>query len=167
MNFMSSSSLKIYLSFLFNIRSVLISFAKETCTISKFLCYQCDSRTDDYCRDPFDMRRANRTLECADYCVKFLHYDNMTNNGVFIRRGCVNDYLLYRLSKIDVCYKHTTSSTFAQGRFCMCAKEMCNIGISHNQSKLLLIIILKFLHHCYQRIFSYCNDDYIQQFHIF
>ncbi|CAF0802206.1 unnamed protein product [Didymodactylos carnosus] len=143
-----------------------MSFAKETCTISKFLCYQCDSRTDDYCRDPFDMRQANRTLECADYCVKFLHYDNLTDGGVFVRRGCVNDYLLYRLSKIDVCYKHTHSSAFTQGRFCMCAKEMCNVGTSHRHSTALLIAIITFIYYSYKRIFSYSGDGYIQHFHL-
>jgi hypothetical protein len=72
------------------------------------------------------MHQANRTVECADYCVKFFHFDGKSTNDTFIRRGCLTDYFLHRLSKIDVCYRHTTGSNFTIGRFCMCAKEMCN-----------------------------------------
>lgn len=118
--------------------------SKETCTVAKFVCYQCDSRVDDYCGDPFTTQRANRTVECSDYCVKFFHFDGVSTNSTFVRRGCLTDYFLYRLSKIDVCYRHTTGSNFTMGRFCMCAKEMCNrssIQRTHYLIFLLLIFI--------------------------
>ncbi len=117
----------VYLSILIHqLRTLVIVVAKETCTMAKFVCYQCDSRVDDYCGDPFKMHRANRTVECTDYCVKFFHFHGTSTNDTFVRRGCLNDYFLYRLSKIDVCYRHSTSTNFSTGRFCMCAKEMCN-----------------------------------------
>ncbi|CAF0800023.1 unnamed protein product [Rotaria sp. Silwood1] len=141
----------VYLSILIHqLRTLLVVVAKETCSVAKFVCYQCDSRVDDYCGDPFKMHHANRTVECADYCVKFFHFDGTSTNDTFIRRGCLNDYSLYRLSKIDVCYRHATSTNFSIGRFCMCAKEMCNQGSIEENSlyfiitfQLLLLIKLK------------------------
>ena len=111
--------------------------------MAKFVCYQCDSRTDDYCGDPFKVHRANRTVECSDYCVKFFHFDGTSTNDTFIRRGCLTDYFLHRLSKIDVCYRHTTGSNFTMGRFCMCAKEMCNRATRH-RSIFTDILVLMF-----------------------
>ncbi|CAF1179974.1 unnamed protein product [Adineta ricciae] len=93
---------QIYLSiFIQQLRTLLVVVAKETCTMAKFVCYQCDSRVDDYCNDPFKITRANRTVECSDYCVKFFHFDGTSTNQTFVRRGCLNDYFLYRLPKID------------------------------------------------------------------
>lgn len=136
--------LSIYLSIIIHqLQSFVSVFAKETCTMAKFVCYQCDSRVDDYCGDPFKLHRANRTVECADYCVKFFHFDGPSTNDTFIRRGCLNDYFLHRLSKIDVCYRHTTGSNFTMGRFCMCAKEMCN-GSSKSHSSFIDLLILPF-----------------------
>ena len=112
--------------------------------MAKFVCYQCDSRLDDYCGDPFKIQRANRTIECSDYCVKFFHYDETSTNETYIRRGCLNDYSLHRLSKIDVCYRHTTGSNFTMGRFCMCAKEMCNRASVREPSPMLLLFIITF-----------------------
>ena len=109
--------------------------------MAKFVCYQCDSRVDDYCGDPFKVHRANRTVECSDYCVKFFHFDGISTNATFVRRGCLNDYFLHRLSKIDVCYRHTTGSNFTLGRFCMCAKEMCNRASIDKTSEYFLLII--------------------------
>ncbi|CAF4563705.1 unnamed protein product, partial [Rotaria sp. Silwood2] len=108
----------VYLSILIHqLRTLLVVVAKETCSVAKFVCYQCDSRVDDYCGDPFKMHHANRTVECTDYCVKFFHFDGSSTNDTFIRRGCLNDYFLYRLSKIDVCYRHATGTNFSIGRF--------------------------------------------------
>ncbi|CAF0930338.1 unnamed protein product [Adineta ricciae] len=139
---------QIYLSiFIQQLRTLLVVVAKETCTMAKFVCYQCDSRVDDYCNDPFKITRANRTVECSDYCVKFFHFDGTSTNQTFVRRGCLNDYFLYRLPKIDVCYRHTTGSNFTIGRFCMCAKEMCNTGSSHPTtfSYFVLLITLQLI----------------------
>lgn len=110
--------------------------------MAKFVCYQCDSRVDDYCGDPFKPQRANRTVECSDYCVKFFHFDGTSTNDTFIRRGCLTDYFLYRLSKIDVCYRHTTGSNFTIGRFCMCAKEMCNRAATDKTMSLYFILFI-------------------------
>jgi hypothetical protein len=132
----------VYLSILIHqLRTLVVVVAKETCSMAKFVCYQCDSRVDDYCGDPFKMYKANRTVECADYCVKFFHYDGTFTNNTYVRRGCLNDYFLHRLSKVDVCYRHATGAgtNFSSGRFCMCAKEMCN-GASMESKSLYLII---------------------------
>ncbi|CAF0778243.1 unnamed protein product [Adineta steineri] len=135
----------IYLSiFIHQLRTILVVVAKETCTMAKFVCYHCDSRVDDYCGDPFKVNRANRTVECSDYCVKFFHFDNISTNQTFIRRGCLTDYFLYRLSKIDVCYRHTTGSNFTIGRFCMCAKEMCNRASFDKTTSSYFIILIIF-----------------------
>ena len=131
----------VYLSFLIHqLRTLLVVVAKETCSMAKFVCYQCDSRVDDYCGDPFKISSANRTVECADYCVKFFHFDGPTSNDTFIRRGCLNDYFLHRLSKIDVCYRHATGTNFSLGRFCMCAKEMCNRAASNEPFSIIYLI---------------------------
>ncbi|CAF1114911.1 unnamed protein product [Rotaria sordida] len=141
MKFLSS----IYLSiFIHQLRTLLIVVTKETCTMAKFVCYQCDSRVDDYCGDPFKVHRANRTVECSDYCVKFFHFDGTSTNDTFVRRGCLTDYFLYRLSKIDVCYRHTTGSNFTIGRFCMCAKEMCNQASVNNTNSFYFIFLIIF-----------------------
>ncbi|CAF0843205.1 unnamed protein product [Rotaria sordida] len=144
----------VYLSILIHqLRTLLIVVAKETCSVAKFVCYQCDSRVDDYCGDPFKMHHANRTVECADYCVKFFHFDGTSTNDTFIRRGCLNDYFLYRLSKIDVCYRHATSTNFSIGRFCMCAKEMCNQGSIEKNSLYFIITFQLFIFIKLKRIF--------------
>ncbi|CAF1145507.1 unnamed protein product [Rotaria magnacalcarata] len=135
----------IYLSIcIHQLRTILVVVAKETCTMAKFVCYQCDSRVDDYCGDPFKVHRANRTVECSDYCVKFFHFDGKSTNDTFVRRGCLTDYFLYRLSKIDVCYRHTTGSNFTIGRFCMCAKEMCNRASFHKTTSLYFTFLITF-----------------------
>lgn len=112
--------------------------------MAKFVCYQCDSRVDVGCGDPFKMHQANRTVECADYCVKFFHSEGLSANDTFVKRGCLTDYVLYRLSKIDVCYRHATGTNFTIGRFCMCGKEMCN-GSSIEQSSLYIILAVQLL----------------------
>ncbi|CAF1125973.1 unnamed protein product [Rotaria sp. Silwood1] len=112
--------------------------------MAKFVCYQCDSRVDDYCGDPFKVHRANRTVECSDYCVKFFHFDGTSTNDTFVRRGCLTDYFLHRLSKIDVCYRHAPGSNFTIGRFCMCAKEMCNHTSSNTTISLDFIFLIIF-----------------------
>ena len=122
--------------------------------MAKFVCYQCDSRVDDYCGDPFKIHRANRTVECADYCVKFYHFNETSTNETFVRRGCLTDYYLNRLSKIDVCYRHTTGSNFTMGRFCMCAKEMCNSTSNNSLSCVFLLTFQLLLLVALQRIFS-------------
>ncbi|CAF3632232.1 unnamed protein product [Rotaria sordida] len=99
------------------------------------------------------MHHANRTVECADYCVKFFHFDGTSTNDTFIRRGCLNDYFLYRLSKIDVCYRHATSTNFSIGRFCMCAKEMCNQGSIEKNSLYFIITFQLFIFIKLKRIF--------------
>ena len=135
----------VYLPILIHqLRTLVVVLAKETCSMARFVCYQCDSRVDDYCGDPFKMHKANRTVECADYCVKFFHFDGTSTNDTFVRRGCLNDYFLYRLSKIDVCYRHASGTNFSIGRFCMCAKEMCNRASRINKS-IYFIIGFQFL----------------------
>ncbi len=144
----------VYLSILIHqLRTLLVVVAKETCTMAKFVCYQCDSRVDDYCGDPFKMNRANRTVECADYCVKFFHFDGTSTNDTFIRRGCLTDYFLYRLSKIDVCYRHATGTNFSIGRFCMCAKEMCNRASIEKKSLYFILGFQLFILTKLERIF--------------
>ena len=125
-------------------RTLLVVVAKETCTVAKFICYQCDSRVNDYCGDPFIAHRANRTVECSDYCVKFFHFDGKSVNNTFVRRGCLTDYFLHRLSKIDVCYRHTSDSNFTTGRFCMCAKEMCNQTSTYKTTSLYFFLLITF-----------------------
>ena len=145
----------VYLSLLIHqLRTLVVVVAKETCSMAKFVCYQCDSRVDDYCGDPFKMHRANRTVECADYCVKFFHFDGPTNNETFIRRGCLNDYFLNRLSKIDVCYRHAAASNFSTGRFCMCAKEMCNEAAWTRRKSSEMLVVFLLIMICWQRILS-------------
>ncbi|CAF1678087.1 unnamed protein product [Rotaria magnacalcarata] len=135
----------VYLSILIHqLRTILVVVAKETCSMARFVCYQCDSRVDDGCGDPFKMHQVNRTVECADYCVKFFHSEGTSANSTFVRRGCLHDYALYRLSKIDVCYRHAAGANFSNGRFCMCGKEMCN-DVSIEKSSIYLIIVVQLL----------------------
>lgn len=137
----------VYLSILIHqLRTLVVVVAKETCSMAKFVCYQCDSRVDDYCGDPFKIQQANRTVECVDYCVKFSHYDPSSAQDVYIRRGCLTDYLLHRLSKIDVCYRHAAATNLSLGRFCMCAKEMCNrASTMRDQSGRIFLVVLMLL----------------------
>ncbi|XP_076324423.1 UPAR/Ly6 domain-containing protein qvr-like isoform X1 [Tachypleus tridentatus] len=135
--------------FLIILKFICASKAEEECLFSKISCYECDSRIDSRCKDPFNFTAHQRDLpplyDCEGCCVKIVT-DNRTPHEV-IQRTCTAKLQINLFLVDHVCMSESDYSGF----MCFCETDNCNLAPHQtrmNNYLLLCILILSFLLHC-------------------
>jgi len=99
----------------------------DECRTQRLLCYDCDSRYDPYCGDPF-----NRSLPqelrppakvCHGCCVKFVH---KFPDSEWVQRSCTENIIINYFMVDHVCMNEGKG----HGQMCFCEHNLCNGGPS-------------------------------------
>lgn len=113
--------------FFFSIQIVLVCIvlidanSDGQCCRKRIECFECDSRFDPRCGDPFNLTRETGTLiYCDDLCVKLKH---KFGSQFYYIRSCADTFKKIYIKKTDVCY---TTRTKDGGNLCFCDQELCN-----------------------------------------
>lgn len=120
----NSRTLNIF-TILFLLTSFSNKFVKSNsdgqCCRKRIECYECDSRFDPRCGDPFNLTRDTGSLiYCDDLCVKLKH---KFGNQFYYIRSCADTFKKLYIKKTDVCYSTRIKEG---GNLCFCDHELCN-----------------------------------------
>eukprot|EP00096_Caligus_rogercresseyi_P012384 TRINITY_DN5164_c0_g1_i1.p1 TRINITY_DN5164_c0_g1~~TRINITY_DN5164_c0_g1_i1.p1 ORF type:complete len:157 (-),score=18.48 TRINITY_DN5164_c0_g1_i1:1042-1512(-) len=101
-------------------------------------CFECNSREDFRCNDPFNWTTLPPVEDCTGCCVKMVQ--EIGTQKEFIRRTCTN-YIEINLFIVDhVCMKEKRG----KGKACYCETNECNgaVEILHLPQWSLLVLAL-------------------------
>ncbi|CAG7823873.1 unnamed protein product [Allacma fusca] len=91
-------------------------------------CYDCDSRYDPYCADPFNKtlppENKPATRLCRGCCIKFLHKIPNNTGGVeeYVQRSCTENIIINYFMVDHVCMGEGKG----RGKMCFCEDNYCN-----------------------------------------
>jgi len=116
--------MRTYLLFMFVI-NVVWANSDGPCCRKRIKCFECDSRYDPNCADPFLLSRDNGTMiYCDDLCIKLKH--KLGNQFHYIR-SCADQFKKIYIKKTNVCYSNRAKDG---GYLCFCDQDECNDAIS-------------------------------------
>ena len=91
------------------------------CCRKRIQCYECDSRYEPRCGEPFNLTQSSGlVIGCDDLCVKLKH---KFNGNFFYIRSCADQFKRIHIKKTDVCYSTRLKDG---GNLCFCDQEFCN-----------------------------------------
>ncbi|XP_021950930.1 protein quiver isoform X1 [Folsomia candida] len=104
----------------------------------RLLCYDCDSRYDPYCGDPFNYTLPQElrpmTKVCHGCCVKFVH---RFPDGEWVQRSCTENIIINYFMVDHVCMGEGKG----HGKMCFCESNLCNeASISFHSFTLILCL---------------------------
>lgn len=109
-----------FLALIISLTPVLANSDGQCCR-KRIECFECDSRFDARCGEPFNMTRENGNfIQCDDLCVKLRH---KFGNQFYYIRSCADQFKNILIKKTDVCY---TTRKKDGSNLCFCDQERCN-----------------------------------------
>lgn len=127
----------LFLLFIFyNLQSV-DSNSDGQCCRKRIQCFECDSRYDARCGEPFNLTSSSgMMIYCDDLCVKLKH---KFNGQFYYIRSCADQFKRILIKKTDVCYANRLKDG---SNLCFCDQEYCNgaISIRYNLFKPTFVI---------------------------
>lgn len=93
----------------------------DQCCRKRIECFECDSRFNPGCNDPFNQtRESGNLIYCNDLCVKLRH---KYENTYYYIRSCADQFKNILIKKTEVCY----STRKKDGSYlCFCGHDRCN-----------------------------------------
>jgi hypothetical protein len=94
------------------------------CCRKRIQCYECDSRYDARCGEPFNLTTSSgMMIYCDELCVKLKH---KFNGQFYYIRSCADQFKRMMIKKTDVCYANRLKDG---SNLCFCDQEYCNGAI--------------------------------------
>jgi hypothetical protein len=95
------------------------------CCRKRIQCFECDSRYDARCGEPFNLTSSSgMMIYCDDLCVKLKH---KFNGQFYYIRSCADQFKRILIKKTDVCYANRLKDG---SNLCFCDQEYCNGAVS-------------------------------------
>ncbi|KAI2810323.1 hypothetical protein BLOT_001483 [Blomia tropicalis] len=108
---------------------------EEECLRSKVRCYECESTTDPFCGDPFNVTYAMESMMmCQGCCVKVVRRQRTPQK--YIWRTCTTRLQINLFMVDHVCMDESGG----QGQMCFCESDGCNWATPTNRPQPLMII---------------------------
>ncbi|XP_040571011.1 UPAR/Ly6 domain-containing protein qvr isoform X2 [Lepeophtheirus salmonis] len=133
---------------LFGILFTKVESVAECMSGNSVKCFECNSREDFRCNDPFNWTTLPLVEDCTGCCVKMVQ--DIGTGSASLKRTCTTKIRINFFMVGHVCMSESNN----RGHMCFCEADLCNggdsfqKGISPGLSSYYLLFLLLFLIQC-------------------